>query len=57
VRQAILFKEGSYTYENDTIPDSWDDYVAGQHVVYNDTETRELHVVMNGKNKTYPEAV
>lgn len=57
MRQAILFKEGSYTYENDTIPDSWDDYVAGQHVVYNDTETRELHVVMNGKNKTYPEAV
>jgi hypothetical protein len=29
--------------------------MAGQNVVYNDTETRELHVIINGKNKTYPE--
>jgi hypothetical protein len=55
VRQAIYVTSGGLTYENDTIPDSWDDYMAGQNVVYNDTETRELHVIINGKNKTYPE--
>jgi len=31
--------------------------VAGQYVHYGDQEVRELHVVMNGKNKTYPEAI
>jgi len=53
VRQAILVHGSSY--ENDTIPESWDDYIAGQHLVLNDTETREFHLVMNGKDKDYPE--
>lgn len=48
--------EGSYTYPNDTIPDNWDDFVAGQYVHYGDQEVRQLHIVVNGKNKTYPEA-
>jgi hypothetical protein len=42
------------TFENDTIPETWGDYYGGQNVVYNETETREIHFVINGKNKTYP---
>lgn len=42
---------------NETIAANSDDYVAGQNWVYNDTETREFHVIMNGKNKTYPEQI
>jgi hypothetical protein len=36
--------------ENNTIASSSAEYQSGQNVVYNDTETRELHLVINGKN-------
>jgi hypothetical protein len=54
VRQAIYVDSNGYRFPNETIPDSWDDFSAGQNWVYNDTETRELHLIVNGKNKTYP---
>ena len=40
---------------NETIAANEADRIAGQNWVYNDTETREFQVIMNGKNKTYPE--
>lgn len=47
-------RSSDQTYENDTIPDSWDDFYAGQNVVYNGTEdeTQEFHVIINGKSKS-----
>jgi hypothetical protein len=45
---------GDKTYENNTIPDSWDDYYAGQNIVKNGTvnETQEFHLIINGKDKS-----
>ena len=57
VREGIEVHDRSTNiqYLNETIASNSDDWVAGQNWVYNDTETREFHVVMNAKNKTYPE--
>lgn len=59
VREGIEVHDRSTNilYANESIASNWDDQIAGQNWVYNDTETRELHIVMNGKNKTYPEQV
>lgn len=49
---------GWVTLENNTIDSEWntetrndvdDLWVNGQHVIYNDTETREMHFILNGK--------
>jgi hypothetical protein len=37
--------------ENNTIPDSDGDYMPGHNLILNDTETREVHIVVNGKNQ------
>lgn len=58
VRAGIEVKDRSTgaLIKNDTIDHAnFNDIVAGQNLVLNDTETREFHVVINGKNKTYPE--
>lgn len=57
VREGIevLDRGTNILYPNETIASNSDDWVAGQNWVYNDTETRELHIIINGKNKTYPE--
>jgi BRCT domain type II-containing protein len=34
---------------NDTIPEAEADYRLGNNVVYNDTETRQFHFIVNGK--------
>jgi hypothetical protein len=36
---------------NNTIPSSWSDYQPGQNLILNDTATREVHIVVNGKNQ------
>lgn len=56
VRQAIDFKIGingrtnGWTKENDTIDADPNNWVFGQHVIYNETAARETHIIINGKN-------
>lgn len=38
--------------ENDTIDADPNNWVFGQHVVYNETEIRETHMIVNGKNQS-----
>ena len=52
VREAINITVNGYLIDNNTIPSDSNSYMIGQNVVYNDTATRELHLVVNGKNKT-----
>lgn len=37
--------------ENNTIGADQQDWMPGQNVVYNQTEVREFHILMNGKNQ------
>jgi hypothetical protein len=39
---------------NNTIPASVSDYKVGQNILLNDTETREFHMIINGKDKPAP---
>jgi hypothetical protein len=39
---------------NDTIPALESDYKVGQNILFNDTETREFHMIINGKDKPAP---
>lgn len=58
VRQAIDFKIGingktnGWLKDNNTISSDTTNYTFGDHVVYNDTETRETHIIINGKNQS-----
>lgn len=58
VRQAIDFKVGvngqsnGFLFENDTIDADENNWVFGQHVVYNETAVRETHLIINGKNQS-----
>jgi hypothetical protein len=36
--------------DNDTIDADPNNWVFGQHVIYNETEARETHIIINGKN-------
>ena len=42
----------SVTFLNDSIPLSQADYKTGQWVLYNETEIREFHFIVNGKFPT-----
>jgi hypothetical protein len=37
--------------DNDTIDADPNNWVFGQHVIYNETEARETHIIINGKNR------
>jgi len=37
---------------NDTIDADENNWVFGQHVVYNETAVRETHIIINGKNQS-----
>ena len=37
--------------DNNTIPELVGDYLPGHNLILNDTETREVHIVVNGKNQ------
>ena len=37
--------------ENDTIATNSNDWANGQHVIYNETEIRETHIILNGKDR------
>jgi hypothetical protein len=56
VRQAIDFRIGKnggrwgWLAENNSIPTDTSNYTFGQHVIYNETDKRETHVIINGKN-------
>lgn len=52
VREAINVTVNNELIANNTIPTDSNSYMIGQNVVYNDTATRELHLVVNAKNKT-----
>jgi hypothetical protein len=57
VREAIdvHMKNGDeawFKVENDTIAGSTADWANGQHVIYNETDVRETHLVLNGKNRS-----
>lgn len=61
VRELIEYRVDGVLQENDTIPelgtgaDPYEDFYLGQYVHYNDSSVREIHFVVNGKNKTYPQ--
>jgi hypothetical protein len=38
--------------ENDTIDADPNNWVFGQHVIYNETAVRETHIIINGKNQS-----
>lgn len=56
VRQQIDFRIGingqtnGWLMPNDTIDADPANWVFGQHVVYNETDVRETHIIINGKN-------
>jgi hypothetical protein len=50
VREAIEVRLNGNLIENDTISSSSNDYTAGQNLILNDTETREVHLIVNGFN-------
>lgn len=58
VRQQIDFrigvdgKKNGWYMDNDTIPADPTNYTFGQHVVYNETDVRETHIIINGKNQS-----
>lgn len=57
VRMAIDFRIGGsrgWLMPNDSIAANQNDWQFGQNVVYNETEIRETHFVINGKNQSNP---
>ena len=53
VREAVEVKTGGGLIPNNTMnTKNAADYQTGDNVIYNDTARREIHVVINGKNKT-----
>lgn len=58
VREAIDVKIGvngqknGWLSENDTIDADPNNWVFGQNVVYNETDARETHLIVNGKNQS-----
>lgn len=58
VRMAIDFKVGingqsnGLQIDNDTIDADENNWVFGHHVIYNETEVRETHFIINGKNQS-----
>lgn len=57
VREGIEFSSGGVQVPNNSIAANALDYLPGQNLVLNDTETRRLHFVMNAKNKTHKDQV
>jgi len=54
VRQAVEVRLNGNLIENNTIPSSSSDYHCGQNLILNDTETREVHLIVDGYNQTNP---
>lgn len=52
VRQAIEVRLNGNLIENNTIAASNSEWKAGHNLVLNDTETRELHLIVNGFNQS-----
>ena len=50
-REEISLTIDGVKSENDTIASNPDDWVPGQYIHYNDSQHRELHWVVNGKDK------
>jgi hypothetical protein len=51
----VEVKHGSGSWQliqNDTIPEATEEYYGGHNVIYNETEIRETHLVVNGKNRS-----
>lgn len=51
----VEVKHGSGSWEliqNDTIPEAAEEYLPGHNVIYNETEIRETHLVVNGKGRS-----
>lgn len=56
-RNKILFKKGGKygdIVENNTISSNPKDWEFGQNIIYNQTEVRETHFIINGKGETNP---
>jgi len=52
VREAIEVRLNGNLIDNNTIASTSNGWNAGQNLVLNDTETRELHLIINGFNQT-----
>lgn len=51
-REAITVDvSGIGRISNNTIPDDPEEYSIGQNAIYNETETREVHLILNGKHE------
>jgi len=52
---ADSYNVRTVNYGNMSIPVDWkNEGATGHNEVFNDTETRELHWIVSGINKTYP---
>lgn len=51
VRAAVTSKFNGQLVDNNTIPANVADYKAGQNLILNDTATREVHLIVNGKGQ------
>jgi hypothetical protein len=51
VRQAVTVELDGVLIENNTIPTLDSEYQAGHNLVLNDTETKEVHLIVNGLNQ------
>jgi len=59
IRRAIDFRVGGSSGRlvlNNSITANQSDWEFGQNIVYNETEIRETHFIINGKNETNPYA-
>jgi hypothetical protein len=51
VREAVEVRLDGELIDNNTIPTSDGEYQAGHNLILNDTETREVHLIINGQNQ------
>ena len=53
VREAVVVISGGDVLENMTLVNkTYSNWQTGDNVIYNDTETREIHLLINGKNSS-----
>ena len=53
VRKQVNVTSGAQLIQNETLTKkSYDTLMTGDNIIYNDTATREIHVVFTGKNSS-----